>query len=180
MLRLYRHEVLLDALRLLADRRIDFVCDLYGDGPERAQLELRARDNVLADRVRFHGTVPPHEVELALATADLYVSVAESDGASLALLEALALGPTPVLSDIPANRAWVRDGVNGTLAPIAPSAVADALERALELDHHDVRSRNRSLVGAKADRDRNLGRLEARLTKLVGQDAQPSFAGASV
>ena len=53
-----------------------------------------------------------------MGRADVYVSLAESDGTSIALLEALALGAVPVLSDIPANRAWVRDGETGGADPL--------------------------------------------------------------
>jgi glycosyltransferase involved in cell wall biosynthesis len=38
-----------------------------------------------------------------------------SDGTSVSLLEAMAAGCVPVLSDLPANREWVVDGLNGFL-----------------------------------------------------------------
>lgn len=175
LLRLYRFDVLLEALALLDSRGTLWRCSLYGEGPERSALEAQAGRLGIADRVGFLGYRPPDEVEQELARADLFVSVAESDGASIALLEALALGAVPVLSDIPANRAWVEDGVNGVLAAIEPAAVAAAIERAAALDAEDVRSRNRLLVAARGDRDTNLSAVERRLREIVGS----SPAGAS-
>ncbi|MFQ6061284.1 MAG: glycosyltransferase, partial [Thermoplasmata archaeon] len=39
-------------------------------------------------------------------------------GTSASLLEAMACGLFPVVSDIPANRAWIEDGKNGFLVPL--------------------------------------------------------------
>jgi glycosyltransferase involved in cell wall biosynthesis len=117
--------------------------------------------------VAFVGQRPAQEVESALARSHLYVSLAESDGASIALLEAMALGAVPVVSDIPANRAWIRDGENGVLSPIDSYAASGAIERALRLDQRAVAAANRVLVAERADRERNLEALERRLLELV-------------
>lgn len=163
---LYRLDVLVDALALLAERRDDWICTVFGDGPERESLSLRAERLGLSGTVRFVGQRPVAEVESELARADAYVSLAESDGASIALLEAMALGAVPVVSDIASNRAWVSNGVNGILSPIAPVGASMALERALGLDRESVAAANAALVAQRADRERNLGALEKRLLVL--------------
>ena len=56
--------------------------------------------------------------------ADLYISPAHVDGSSVSLMEALACGLPCLVSDIPANKEWVEDGVNGWLFP---DGNADAL-----------------------------------------------------
>jgi L-malate glycosyltransferase len=178
LLRLYRFDCLLEGLALLHARGLEWRCDLYGDGPEREQLVTRARELGLDGKVAFHGQCPAEEVEEALAGADVYVSMAESDGASIALLEALALGPIPVLSDIPANRAWVQDGVNGTLTDIAPEQIADAIVRAVALDAGTVRVINQSLVAERGDRVRNLSWLDRRLRDLL-MSQRPSTESAA-
>ena len=122
--------MLLDALALLAEREVRFHCDLLGDGPERAALEAQAERLGIADHCTFHGAVTPARVEEFVGASDVYVSVSESDGVSLALLEALALGAVPVLSDIPANRPWVNDGATGILVEIDAADVSDGIRRA--------------------------------------------------
>jgi glycosyltransferase involved in cell wall biosynthesis len=166
LLRLYRVDALLRAFAELRTVR-SFACDIVGDGPERPALEHLADSLGLGDKVAFHGHVSPDEAERALARADVYVSVSESDGASVALLEAMALGAVPVLSDIPANRAWVVDGRTGVLVDIEPRSIAEGIERAASLDRASVSEANRRLIRERADRDRNLGQLEARLRALV-------------
>jgi glycosyltransferase involved in cell wall biosynthesis len=179
LLDLYRIDVLLDALALLAEREVAFHCDLLGDGPERATLEARAHELGIQDLVRFHGAVLPSEVERYVGESDVYVSVSESDGVSLALLESLALGAVPVLSDIPANRPWVNDGATGILVDIDPHDVADGIERAARLDRERVAADNLALVSEHADRDTNLAACELLIDSLVGVVWEPDAAAGS-
>ena len=169
LLQLYRVDALIDALALLAaEGDLDFHCDLLGDGPEREALELQARRHGLGDRVTFHGSVTPAQVERFVGASDVYVSVSESDGVSLALLEALALGAVPVLSDIAANRPWVNDGATGVLVDIDPADIADGIRRATGLDRERVAADNLSVVAERADRDTNLAACELLIDSLVG------------
>jgi len=46
---------------------------------------------------------------------DLYISPSHVDGSSVSLMEALASGLLCLVSDIPGNREWIKDGVNGWL-----------------------------------------------------------------
>jgi glycosyltransferase involved in cell wall biosynthesis len=165
---IYRLDTLLEALALLKARKVAFVADMLGDGALRGELEQQVRDLDLAGCVAFRGHQPIAEVERSIAVSDIYVSVAESDGASIALLEALALGALPVLSDIPSNRAWVEDGHGGTLVEGTPEAIADGILRAALLDRESVISGNLRLVAERADRATNLAACELMIDSLVG------------
>lgn len=168
LLGLYRIDALLEALALLDAQGVTFECDLLGDGPERDALEAQAARLGIADRCRFHGSVAPARVEELVGASDVYVSVSESDGVSLALLEALALGAVPVLSDIPANRPWVNDGATGILVDIDAVDIADGIRRAATLDRERVAADNLAIVGERADRDTNLAACELLVDSLVG------------
>src|SRR4029079_13645664 len=76
--------------------------------------------------------------------AEVYVSASRSDSTSQSLLEAMAAGALPVVSDIPGNREWVTDGERANagdrrglvglaqlFAPGDAQGLADAVERAL-------------------------------------------------
>lgn len=176
LLHLYRIDALVDGLAQLAALDIDFRCDLLGDGPERSALELQVARLGLRDHVTFHGAVSPAEVERFVGASDVYVSVSESDGVSLALLEALSLGAVPVLSDIPANRPWVNDGATGILVDIDAGDIADGIRRAARLDRERVAADNLAVVAEHADRDTNLAACELLVDSLVGVtwDAEPA------
>lgn len=67
----------------------------------------------IENRVIFTGMIPYSELVNYYQQASVFVSVPESDGTASSLLEAMAYGCVPVLSNLPANLEWVIDGVNG-------------------------------------------------------------------
>ncbi|MEO6867272.1 MAG: glycosyltransferase [Gaiellales bacterium] len=174
LLELYRIDALIDAVALMDARGHDVSLDLYGDGPERARLEHRAQTLGLQERCTFHGAVSPATVEQAVGAADVYVSVSESDGVSLALLEALALGAVPVLSDIAANRPWVNDGETGVLVQIDPTSIASGIMHAAQLDRERLAADNLAIVAERADRDMNLSACELLIDSLIGVTWEPN------
>ncbi len=86
---------------------------LVGDGPLRRSLEARAHALGLQDSVRFLG----HQTDVApfYDMADVFVLPSRTEGVSNALLEAMAAGLPPVVSDVGGNRDIVEDGQSGFL-----------------------------------------------------------------
>jgi glycosyltransferase involved in cell wall biosynthesis len=84
---------------------------LIGDGPERGELELYARDIEVSSHIRFLG----HRADAAslLHFADVFWLASQFEGMSNSLMEAMACGLPVVVSDIPANRELVQHGENG-------------------------------------------------------------------
>lgn len=76
---------LLDACSILRAKKIPFKLEIYGDGPQRAELENMASALGLIE-VAFHGAVPHSQIEEAFRSADALVmpSVRETGGAVLA------------------------------------------------------------------------------------------------
>src|SRR5690606_29215222 len=85
----------------------------------RARLDA---EPALAARVRLLGRVPHGEVELLCRAADLLLLGSRREGSAFAVLEALACGLTPVLSDIPPFRALTGRGAVGALLPPGDAA----------------------------------------------------------
>lgn len=133
LLPLYRVEDLLRAAAE-AEKRIPGLNLLVaGDGAERPRLEELGRELGLGGKLRFAGLLAPEKLASLLAASDVYVTASPSEGTSVSLLEALAVGSLPVAADIPSNRAWVEHGVNGLLfAPGDTRALAECLVRAAE------------------------------------------------
>lgn len=82
----------------------------YGDTYYR---ELLARYRDVRDRVIFAGEVHWETVPTYLAAADVFVHPSEFEGLPNAVLEAMAAGLPPIVSDIPPHREIVENGVNG-------------------------------------------------------------------
>jgi glycosyltransferase involved in cell wall biosynthesis len=56
-----------------------------------------------------------------LHRASIYVSTSPTDGLSISLLEAMACGLFPIVTDVPGNRPLIQNGENGLLFPVGDS-----------------------------------------------------------
>ncbi len=87
------------------------------DGSQLSALQQQAQALGLAGRVSFVGRLDAAAQAGWYARARWYLSLPQSDSVAVSVLEAMAHGCVPILSDLPANRELVRDGVNGLLVP---------------------------------------------------------------
>ncbi len=120
----------------------------WTDAPMLAAVQAYARR--LGDRVRLHGTLRHDAVIALMRTADVLVQSSLREVCGVAVLEAMALGVPPVVTDIPAFQAVLGDcgarfavgdaeglaqGVRRVLAdPNAGDACRDRFERHLSFD----------------------------------------------
>ena len=110
---------LIKIAKALRGAEIDFRFDVVGDGPlfESFQSELRAE--IEAGHVRMHGWIGSKEVISMLRQARVFLLTSESEGFCIALVEAMANGCCPVVTDIPSgNKQLVTDGENGFVVPV--------------------------------------------------------------
>ena len=119
------------------------------DGSLRAALQGQARSLGLHDRVRFVGRLDADAQAGFYAHSRWYFSLPRSDSVSVSVLEAMAHGCVPLLSDLPANRELVRDGDNGLILADGRLPEAGAL-RALAGRAEAIARANREWVGRHA------------------------------
>jgi glycosyltransferase involved in cell wall biosynthesis len=86
-----------------------------GDGPLKEAVEREVVKRKLQDKVRMFGFVGPRSLDELRSQAALFVLPSESEGLSLALLEAMAAGQTIIASRNESNAAVIEDGKNGLL-----------------------------------------------------------------
>jgi glycosyltransferase involved in cell wall biosynthesis len=99
------HARFLDAMAIVGDRHPSARFLVVGDGPRRGPLEDRARRLGLGGRVRFTGW--RDDAPAIAAVADVAVLSSESEGRSVAVLEALAAGTPVVATPAPGMRELV-------------------------------------------------------------------------
>lgn len=114
------------AARNLPDARL-WCC--FGTAPLLTAVRERIdRDPLLRDRVHLLGCVNHAEIETLMRAADLFVLGSHHEGGGYALIEALACGLPPVVTDIPSFRALTGHGTVGMLWPLDDSrALCEAL-----------------------------------------------------
>lgn len=104
---------------------------MLGNGSLAPEIHRLFSQAGLVDRVRFPGQVSQTEQPRYYQNADLYVTASHSDGTSISLLEAMACGRPALVSDIPGNREWIAEGVQGWMFPDGNvAALRDGILRA--------------------------------------------------
>src|SRR5437016_2420290 len=129
---------LIDACAKLARRRIDFVCDIIGDGPLREMLQAKIEQLDLSSRVNLLGSLSQGAVLEKLQAADIFALASTTDAQEATdvfptvILEAMASVRPVVSTRLAGIPELVVDGQTGMLAPPGDStALAHALEQLL-------------------------------------------------
>jgi len=90
----------------------------FGSAPLMDEVRQRIDgDARLAGRVHLIGRVEHARVETLMRAADIYLSASHVEGSGYALLEAMACGAMPVVTDIPSFRSFTAGGTVGRLWP---------------------------------------------------------------
>ncbi|NPA33933.1 MAG: N-acetyl-alpha-D-glucosaminyl L-malate synthase BshA [Chlorobi bacterium] len=127
---LKRIDILLKAFKQVIDNGLNARLVLVGDGPERQNMELLARELKLEDKALFLGV--QEDIRDILCISDLFVLTSESESFGLVLLEAMAMGCPVVASNTGGIPEVVRDGIEGLLCPVNDTkAFADAIMKIL-------------------------------------------------
>ncbi len=117
---------LLRAISIAIQAVPDLKLKLVGDGPERGKLEQLARELNLSGHVEFLGD--RHDVPQLLTQAGFFVSSSLTEGISLTLLEAMAVGLPVIATRVGGNSEIVDDPRTGRLVAAAdPASLAVAI-----------------------------------------------------
>lgn len=123
-----RHDLLLQALALLATQDLRPAVRLLGEGPQRAAHQQLASELDLP-HVQFSGDV--HNVAEQLAQHQIFVLLSDHEGLPISLIEAMRAGMAIVASRLPGVEELLVDGESALLVANEPLAVQQALQRLL-------------------------------------------------
>lgn len=164
---LYRIDTILDAVALLQEQGVVYSLTIGNEGSLTQALRRQVIEREIAN-VTFIGRVQEKDLPQLLSEHGIYVSAAETDGTSVTLLQAMAIGIPVVVSDSPGNAAWLDSSTepSGTLFDLGnPADLALKLtEIADSRDQVNAMIRNaRALVEREADWNQNIWRLDELL-----------------
>jgi glycosyltransferase involved in cell wall biosynthesis len=165
---LYRPERVLELFASVASARPEARLVVANEGSLSSALRSSAQrlglsvGSIAAGyQVEFSGRLDAEAQAHWYARAQWYLSLPRSDSVSVSVIEAMAHGCIPLLSDLPANRELVRDGDNGLIVPetgIAPSTL-----ECLATSAHRIAHDNRAWVAGHALFGPDVQRFLARL-----------------
>jgi glycosyltransferase involved in cell wall biosynthesis len=169
---IYGVDVLAKAFVKVASMNPDVNLILLGGGSQGANIRKILMNGGVMERVHFGGQVGQRDLPRWYHMADIYISPSHVDGSSVSLLEALACGMPCLVSDIPGNREWVEEGVNGWLFR---DGDADDLAEKIQLAIKSRRSWGRigkaarMVAEERADWKKNFGKLLETYEKIKPQ-----------
>jgi glycosyltransferase involved in cell wall biosynthesis len=162
-------------LRAVAEARrrgVPVTLSLPATGGLAPQMKDLAAQLGIAEAVAFGAGYRNDEVPALLAPHDVYVSASLWDGASISLMETMACGTFPLVSDIAANREWLEHEKNAFLFPTGDWQRLAELIVDLPARREFIRralDSNRQKVEALADRRKNLATLCRAMESLVAR-----------
>jgi len=150
----------------------------FGDSPLLAAVRARIdADSNLRNRVHLLGRVPHDRIESLMQAADLFVAGSHREGSGYSLIEAIACGLTPVVTDIPSFRALTGNGAVGALWACGNSqGLANALRSVWARTDCDARAR----VRAHFDRELSFTAVGRKLAAMYEETIGRRRASAQV
>ncbi len=127
-------DLLLKAVRIVADETPDLRCLIVGDGPEMAPLRALTRQSGLRDNVFFTGFVEAYDDLIGfMRTSKVFALPSTREGFGIVALEANAVGLPVITVDHPMNAA--RDLITpetGRISALNPESFATEIVQTLE------------------------------------------------
>ena len=141
----------------------DWKLVIGGVGEQTEILKEQVEKSELNNSVEFVGWLNADQNANWYSRAKIYVSIPESDGMSVSVLEALSAECIPVCSDIEVTRSWMKDGVNGVIR----KEIKNPFVESLDINFQNCIKQNREWVSSFAYRSATIPRFIAIYKKLV-------------
>lgn len=132
-----RMDLILKLIEALVKDNIHFIMEIAGDGSARKELEEFVALHYLNEKVRILGRLDRSLIPEFWKRQDVCVNLADYEGRSISIIEAMGNGAVPVVTATSGVREDITDTVNGYIVPVGDyCAIADRIrmldrERAL-------------------------------------------------
>lgn len=166
----YKHDIILKAFAIIKKQGIPFRLTIIGDGIALKNLKSLARELNIENEVAFLGKIDNNTIPKFLEKANFYISTPITEGVSASLFEAMACGCFPIVSDLPGNRSWIQQKVNGILVNIENEFnLAEELEWAFHNTDFTKKAvtQNRKFVEENANYKLNMKKIACTYNDLI-------------
>ncbi len=125
---------------------------IAGQGTETENLKQLAVQLNLSSKIEFVGWQNKEQNIANYAKAKIFISIPTSDSTPTSLLEAMAYGCIPVVSNLPSIALWIENNKNGIMIDDLNS---NYLKQALQLNINEVGELNKKIIVEKASKEVN-------------------------
>lgn len=115
---IYNPFFILEAFALFSQNHENVQLNLIGDGSLKEALRVYCVEKGVQDKVCFLGRQTQENLAVILNESNVFLSMSNSDGDVVSMVEAMACGCYCMGSDIPANRYWITEDENGCLVTL--------------------------------------------------------------
>lgn len=102
--KLKRVSSLIDVISRIKSEFSDVTLHIVGDGPEHREVNNKVISSGLSDSIVMHGYLSEGEKIKLLASSEIYVSNSGFEGFGIPVIEAMATGTVPVISNIASHK----------------------------------------------------------------------------
>jgi glycosyltransferase involved in cell wall biosynthesis len=128
----YRHWDIIEAIKILKEKKIELNVIMVGGGSLLEEMKNLAVKLNVEGNINFTGRIDNRDLPELLRQSALYISVPVTEGVSSSLMEAMASGCLPIVTDLPGNRVFIKPGANGELVQVANAeGLANTIEKVL-------------------------------------------------
>lgn len=113
-----RADLLIPLIKELEKNRVNYQLEIAGDGTYYTILNEFIEGGELKNKIRVLGYLSPEEIFELWKRTDVYLSISDCEGASVAMLEAMAYGVVPVVTKVSGAREFVIENENGAVCEI--------------------------------------------------------------
>ncbi len=128
-------ESLIDVVGSLKEEFPYISLNIVGGGPKEDELRQKSRYLGVSDKVVLHGYLTERQKIDLLRRSGIYVSNSQFEGFGIPLVEAMATGTVPVVSDIDSHR-WVFQGKRVGYLVKDKEEMAERVASLLKDEHH--------------------------------------------
>lgn len=164
---LYRIDKIIIAFSKLLKQNQEYKLVIAGSGNNTEQLMSLVKQLQLGDAVEFVGWQQLDGNLDWYQRSEYWISIPVSDATAISLLEAMACGCVPVLSDLPANREWITNHENGFLIS---DVDADFLSEIIGKDLSELKQKNAVLIEKHARKNTNSEKFHLLYRQLLKAD----------
>ncbi len=145
---LYRIDKIIDYFAEVSTELPQWKLVIAATGSETEKLKEQVVQAGLSEQVKFVGWVEKDDNFAWYKKATIYISIPQSDGTSVSLLEAMSAGCIPIVPNLKVSKEWIQNSENGVIE----NGVDNPIRVAMKLNAEKCKEFNIQLIKQQAIR----------------------------